>query len=76
MARQLAQGACWGSMLASGEVWREQGQYDRHWVYSQGISMPWGPIISCYMLLPQGHIAYLKSASTPNPGPRGMLHCA
>ena len=63
-------------MLVSGEVWREQGQFDRHWVYNQGISMPWGPIISCYTLLPEGHAAYLKSASTINPSPRGMLHGA
>ena len=76
MARQLAEGACWGSMLASEEVWREQGQYDRHWVYNQGISMPWGPIISCYTLLPEGDAAYLKSASTTHPSPRGMLHTA
>ena len=76
VARQLAEGACWGSMLASEEVWREQGQYERHWVYNQGISMPWGPIISCYTLLPEGDIAYLKSASISNPTPCGMLHSA
>ena len=76
MARQLAEGSCWGSMLASEEVWREQGQYNRHWVYNQGISMPLGPIISCYTLLPEGDIAYLKSASTTDPSPRGMLHSA
>lgn len=73
VARQLAGCACWGGMLMSEGVWKEQGRYARLWVYNQGVSMPWGPIISCFTLLPEGHAAYTQSAHLPGPATRGVL---
>lgn len=70
VARQLAGSATWGGMLVSEDVWQEQGNYSRLWVYNQGVSMSWGPIISCFALLPEGHAAYLHSSALPTLGTR------
>ena len=65
VARQLAGSASWGGMLVSEEVWKEQGNYGRLWVYNQGVSMSWGRVISCFALSPEGHGAYLHSNALP-----------
>ena len=72
VARQLAGCASWGGMLVSEHVWEEQGPHARLWVYNQGVSMPWGPVISCFALLPEGHAAYLHSNALPTLVTRGM----
>ena len=72
VARQLAGCASWGSMLVSEEVWQNQGERSKVWVYNQGVSMPWGPISSCFTLLPEGQAAYLHSATAPSCTPSGM----
>ena len=72
VAQQLAAAASWGDMLASEDVWKEQGKNAELWVYNQGISMPWGPIISCFTLTSEGQLAYTESSSLPVPSKFGM----
>ena len=71
VARQLAKCACWGGMLVSENVWKEQGKFARLWVYNQGVSMPWGPIMSCFTLLSEGWAAYTQIANVPASSTRG-----
>ncbi len=59
----------------SEDVWREQGEHGRLWVYNQGVSMPWGPIVSCYALQPEGKAAYLHSHALPTLVTRGRALC-
>ena len=73
MARQLAECAPWGGMLVSEDIWQEQGPHINLWVYQESLRMPWGPVIACYMLPPEGHLAYLHFHALPSRVTRGML---